>query len=502
MASRSVGEVTGRLPRRLVQFGRALRGHGVVLGTTEIVDAARVVQLLGLDDRERLREGLATAMMRRAGGRQVFDDLFDVFFPAAVGARHGLGGELLVDLPAPVTDSERRARAAALQQQLARALAGGDPRELDAVATRAVAELGVSGQRRSPAYSAAQTLDALAPRTAIVAALTHAADAGDDVPGGSGEGSGGSGPGAAGAGGGSGTGGGGGPSFTERFLRDEVRSRVAAFSRRVEVEVRRRNADATGVERVASHIRPPAEEQLFVLSNTKDIDELRRTIGPLSRKLATRIAARRRRAARGGIDLRRTLRRSLGTGGVPVRPVYHHAHVGRPDLVLLCDFSSSVAGFSRFTILLMQALAAQFRRIRVFGFVNVCDEITETILGAAPGADLSAAFDDRSRMTGMHHTSDYGTALADFVERYLDAVGHRTAVLVLGDARTNGTDPELEMLRIIAERARQVSWLNPEPGPSWGTGDSVATRYAEIVDMHECRNVTQLRAFVARVLPV
>lgn len=507
-------DIGRRVPTRLVQFGTALRRHGVIVGTSELLDAARAIDVLGLTDRDQLRAGLAATLLRRAGERQVFDDLFDVFFPAALGARLTVGGAPLVDLPPTQDAAEKRSRAAALLDELARALASGDDRALDAAAARAVAELGVMDPRYGPAFSASAALDALMPRTAIAAALAHAADAGRDVPGGSGDGSGGSGPGAAGAGAGagarSGAGSGAGaglgpdgvPQFADRFLRDELRSRVAAFTRRVEVEARRRNAEARGVERIAHHAVRSPDEDLFVLSNAKDIAELRRTIDPLSRKLATRMAARRRRAARGTIDLRRTLRRSLGTGGVPVRPAYEHAHVGRPDLVLLCDMSSSVAGFSRFTILLMQELATQFRRIRIFGFVNVCEELTRTIIESPPGTDLSAAFNDISRMTRMHRASDYGSALTDFVEHHLDAVGHRTAVLVLGDARTNRTDPQFEMLRIIAEQARHVSWLNPEPASGWGSGDSVATGYAQIVDMHECRNVAQLRAFVARVLPV
>ena len=51
-------------------------------------------------------------------------------------------------------------------------------------------------------------------------------------------------------------------------------------------------------------------------------------------------------------------------------------------------------------------------------------------------------------------------------------------------------------------QARHVAWLNPEAHASWDTGDSVAGRYAEIVDMHECRNVEQLTAVVSSLLPV
>ncbi len=496
---------TTALDRRLVDLARALRGHGVVVGTSEVVDAARVAEALGLDRRDRLREGLAAALLRRTGQRQVFDDLFDVYFPAALGSRTALDGRA-EPLP-PTTAEERRTRAAALREALSAALADNDAAALDLLAARTVAELGrLANEATAGSYSAQQALDALAPQTAIAAALARIQDAADGAPGGSGDGSGGSGGAGSGADGPSGAGGPSGTAstrFADRFTRDELRGAVAAFRRRVEVETRRRNAEGRGADRVARYaVRPPSDQTLFLLAGPTELHELRRTVAPLARKLATRIAARRRRARSGAIDMRRTLRRSLSTGGIPIRPVLAHRAPARPDLVLICDMSQSVAGFSRFTILLMQALGAQFRRVRIFGFVNVCDELTETVVSAAPGEDLTRTFDDTARMTRWHRNSDYGTALADFVEHHLGAVGPRSTVLVLGDARTNGTDPGYDHLRVVLERARHVAWLNPEPARTWGAGDSVAHRYAEIVDMYECRNLAQLRAFVTRLLPV
>ncbi|HSO01940.1 MAG TPA: hypothetical protein VLS46_05395, partial [Gaiellaceae bacterium] len=291
------------LDSRLVGFARALRGHGVVVGTSEVVDAGAVTHVLGLDDRDRLREGLASALLRRAGQRQVFDDLYDVWFPAAVGDRtHGSAQA------APATLPERRARAEELREELARALAAGDERALDELAARVVAELGaLANAATTGSFSAQQALDTLAPQTAIASALARLQDAGEDSPGGSGDGSGGSG----GAGSG-GSGPAGGSGFASRFTRDELRSGVAAFRRRVEVETRRRNAEARGAERISRYaVRAPADQTPFLLAGPDELDELRAAIAPLSRKLATRLAARRRRASRGSIDVRRTLRRSL-----------------------------------------------------------------------------------------------------------------------------------------------------------------------------------------------
>ncbi len=480
------------LEPRLVGLTNALRRHGVVAGTSDVIDAAAVITTLGMEDRERLREGLAAALTRRGGQRQVYDDLFDIWFPAALGSRSALDD----DPDLPDDPAERRAIAARLRADLVEALAAGDQRALDELAARVVSELGRLGNDSTTgSWSSAQALDILQPQLAITAALARLQDAADGIPGGSGDGSGGS------AGAGSGTGGPpSGQGFADRFTRDELRAAVAAFRRRVEVETRRRNAEARGPERISRYaVRPPVEQTPFLLAGATEVEELRRTIAPLAKKLASRMAARRRRAQRGEIDIRKTLRRSMSTGGVPMRPALKSRSPHRPDLVLLCDMSSSVAGFSRFTILLMQALAGQFRRVRIFGFVNICDELTEVVLHAPPGADLTPVFRDTARMTRWHRNSDYGSTLAHFVEHHLDAIGNRTSVLILGDARTNNTDPRADALEEIVARAKHVDWLNPEAPSQWGTGDSVAPLYARHVDMHECANAVQLRQFIDRL---
>jgi uncharacterized protein with von Willebrand factor type A (vWA) domain len=168
--------------------------------------------------------------------------------------------------------------------------------------------------------------------------------------------------------------------------------------------------------------------------------------------------------------------------------------------VLICDVSGSVAGFSHFTMLLMQALSDQFTRVRSFAFVNAMAEVTDILKDSSgdPGKRIA----DEARITKWHTSSDYGEAFADFVRDHLDAVGPRTSVLILGDARNNNQNPNLEALHLIAQHSKRVFWLNPEHHLRWGLGDSIAPVYAEVVEMHECRNVTQLGTFIGRLLPV
>ncbi|MFF9044214.1 VWA domain-containing protein [Streptomyces parvulus] len=462
--------MTTGLAERLTSLVTALRAHGVRVGTGESVDAARAVEALGLADRELLREGLAATLLHTADQRRVFDPVFDVYFPRGVGAP-GAG---------PVGREE-------LRDRLAAALADDDRAMLARLAGEAVDGFGAYGSSGagggpgasgsspgSDGWSSHQTLDRLRPQTLLARVR-------DDL-----------------------RARGGTAGFTDRLLEDEIRRRIEVFRRLVATEARRRVAERRGRDEIARRAVAPTPDRVdFLVAGQAQLADLRRTVRPLARKLATRLTARRRRASRGSIDLRRTLRGSLSTGGVPMRPVLRRRRPVRPELVLLCDVSGSVAGFSDFTMLLVQALHDQFAKVRVFAFVNRIDEVTGLLAhGTADPEGLGARIGAEARLTGWHGSSDYGVALGEFAERYGDAVGPRTTVFVLGDARTNMSDPNLPALRRITGRARRGYWLNPEPRSRWGTGDSAAPAYAELIEMHECRNVRQLGALVTRLLPV
>jgi uncharacterized protein with von Willebrand factor type A (vWA) domain len=485
---------------------RALRGHGIRIGPGETVDAAAVLEVLGLADRERIREGLAAALLRADRQRAVFDAAFELYFPLGVG-------ELTVAWEAPAADRDE------LRARIAAALAAGDVAALNRLAGEAVELLGRYGtSSESDGWSAHQTLDRLRPQT-LLAGILAAQRAGGGGGGGGGSGFGpgngagggfgagagaGAGAGGAGAGAGPGSGGSGSGGFTDRLDADEIRRRIEDFRERVRTEARRRVAERRGAALIAQRgIARSADQVDFLIANREQLVELRRTVQPLARKLATRLAARRRRAARGRIDIRRTLRRSLSTGGVPLRPAYRRHRPARPEIVLLCDVSGSVAGFANFTMLLVQAMRDQFSRVRVFAFVNKVDEVTHLVTtGEADPAELGRRIAEEATISGWHGSSDYGTALGEFAERHLDAVGPRTSVIILGDARTNGFDPNAAALRRVAGRARRVHWLNPESPELWSTGDSAAHVYAEVVEMHACRNARRLGELVTRLLPV
>jgi len=445
-------------------FVAALRQAGVPVGTSEVIDATRVVGAVDLLDRDQLRAGLAATLVKRPAHRPAFDTLFDLWWPVAVGE--------------PVESEADQERAGvdvdALRDELRHLLLTGDDEALRRFARRAVALLGrAETQPGRQSWFAYRVLRSLSADT-LVASLLDALLAGEPRGG-----------------------------LAEQVARQAVRERISAMQAYVEREVRRRVAEERDRDQVArTALRPLVDEVDFLRAQREDLTAMRRTVHPLARRLAARLAARRRLGRAGRLDVRRTVRASLGSGGVPLVTHHRPRRPHRPELVVLCDVSGSVAGFAHFTLMLTAALREQFTRVRAFAFVDTCDEVTRLFGAGADLADSVARLSRDADLVWYDGHSDYGHAFEVFTDRWPDAVGPKTSLLVLGDGRTNYRDPGLPLLEALVRRSRHAYWLNPEPQRQWGSGDSAADRYGEVVEMVECRTIAQLAEFVTRLLPV
>ncbi|GAA2088699.1 vWA domain-containing protein [Actinomadura alba] len=457
---------------RHTAFVAALREAGLPVSIAEGLDAVRALTVIGLGEREALRAAYATTVVKRPAHRQIFDTLFDLWFPAALGegvagpapSRPSGGPERPATPVPPALDPEVQAR----RRELADLLLAGDDAGLRQFVRAVVGQYG-----RSPggeAWFSSGVLQAMSADT-LMAGLLRAVLTGEDRGG-----------------------------IAERAARQTFRDRITRFEDLVGVEVRRRIAEEGGLERTARMaVRPPLERLDWGRASRADLDALRREVYPLARRLATRLAARHRAGSRGRLDFRRTVRASLSTGGVPVTTHHRPRRPHKPELVILCDASDSVSSFAHFTLLLTFALREQFTKVRAFAFIDSTDEITRFF---APGVDVVDAMTrlaQEADLVWISGRSNYGHAIEVFAERYGDAVGPRTSLLVLGDARSNYGDLALPTLRELAGRARHAYWLNPEPRRDWDTGDSAASAYDEVVPMFECRNLTQLMAFIEEI---
>jgi uncharacterized protein with von Willebrand factor type A (vWA) domain len=252
---------------------------------------------------------------------------------------------------------------------------------------------------------------------------------------------------------------------------------------------------------VARTLRQPLVEEIDLMHATRtDLRNLEQVIEPLTRKLAARLAQRRRMAARGRLHFRKTMRTSLATGGVPIEPKFRHVRPHRPELFLLCDISGSMATFARFTLQFTYAMGTQFSKLRAFVFVDAVDEVTDHLKPGIDFRDALLRITTEADVVWLDGHSDYGHALEQFSARYGREITPRSTVIIAGDARNNYRDARERYLAEIADNCQSLYWLNPEPKAYWDSGDSVMSRYARFCDeVFEVRNLRQLETFVERV---
>ncbi|NHZ71199.1 MAG: VWA domain-containing protein [Proteobacteria bacterium] len=285
-----------------------------------------------------------------------------------------------------------------------------------------------------------------------------------------------------------------------RLRSNEAEAMVQSVRDELEREVTARLVADRGPRQVAASRRIPLVEDVDLMHATRaEIEDVERAIGPLARKLATRLAHRRKHGAKGRLDVRRTIRRSLAHGGVLIDPQFRAPRTAKPQIVVLCDVSGSMATFARFTMQLTYAIAAELSKVRVFGFIDGLDEVTEYFGTDVDFADGLITMSREADLVRRDGHSDYGQSFEDMWENYAEAITPRTSVIITGDARNNYRSPGVDYLDRIVERSRATFWLNPEPRRYWDTGDSIMSMYADRCDIVEqVRTLRQLEAFVER----
>jgi uncharacterized protein with von Willebrand factor type A (vWA) domain len=484
-ASEPGGQARSGLLDRHIAFLEALRAAGLPVSLAEDLDAVAVLTALPWDDRAVVREGYAAAVVKKHAQRPTFDALFDLYFPPLVGdgatrlgadddgddgdeggGAEGSEGQEGGDVPGSRDNAEALRD---FRERLEAAMTAGDEQQLARLAAEAVGRFGAMPGRGPglSSWSAYTALQRVAPGE-IVDRLVQgllAQGRGDDE------------------------------------ARRAVAQQIGGFTRRVEADARRRIGEEKGAEHVArTALRPSIDRLDFLAMRRTDLEQMRREIYPLARRLATRLTQEHHAQRRGPLDFRRTVRASVSTGGVPLTTHHKPKRPHRSELVVLCDVSGSVANFAQFTLLLVFALREQFTKVRAFTFIDHVHEVTHHFKPGADVVDVMADLAASASHAALWGRTNYGRAIEKFAEQHADAIGPRTSLLVLGDARSNYSDLALTTLADLAGQCRHAWWLNPEHRRHWDTGDSAASRYADVVPMVECRNLTQLSELVHDLL--
>jgi uncharacterized protein len=227
-----------------------------------------------------------------------------------------------------------------------------------------------------------------------------------------------------------------------------------------------------------------------------EVADLRRHVRLMARRVATRLSRRRRAARAGAVDLKRTVRLSLATGGVPFRLAHRTRRISRPDILVLCDVSGSVLRAADLMLEFLQALRGVAGRLRIFGYTNRVADLTG--LWSAREPDLRAALEASD--LDLQAFSDFGGACYDLLTRFPGAITRHTTLLVMGDARNNYGDAMTWAFADLAAPAHRVIWLVPEVRQRWNTGDSQIAEYQPLCGtMAECHTLERLLRALQRV---
>jgi uncharacterized protein len=451
-----------RFVAMVVGLADDLRAAGVGVSMTEVVDAARALGHLDVGERRVLRDALRSCLVKRPEDAAVFDRFFERWFRLH-GPEPRRANTTTGPAPSPIASPSSPAP---LQRAVATALEAGDAEALQLLAAEVVdlvADSGAVGER-ALLYRVMRALDL--GDLLIQAMRGLRAD----------------------------------PTLTAfelQLRRNDLAAQLEHLRRLIAERVHERVAGEA-----ADATRPRRLEDIDVMkASTQDLRQLRLAVRPLARKLASRVAQRRRLHRAGRLDVRRTARRSVAFGGVPMHPAYKRRRATRPDVVVLCDVSGSVAEFAGFTFSLVHALHAEMSRLRSFAFVDGIGEVTSLFTDESGPPDPRFLTLRPGVVVGDGH-SDYGRVFDGFLQKFAsDAIRPSTTMIVAGDGRTNYRSAGLEAFAQLCQRAKRVYWLNPEPVRDWGRTDSAMEDYRRVcTDVFEVRTLHQLGEAVSRIL--
>ena len=237
----------------------------------------------------------------------------------------------------------------------------------------------------------------------------------------------------------------------------------------------------------------------FASLTPREVEAMREVIEQLVRRLKDKASRRRAAGRRGVLDVKKTLRRAAACEGLPFKVFYRRRPKRKAKIVALCDVSGSVWSAARFMLNMLYSLQECFTQVRSFIFVSGLAEVTNIFEDQAinPAIDMILKEAD----IDYNAATDYGQTFREFRQNYMDILNKQTTLIVIGDGRSNYTDPQVAILEAMRSRSRRLVWLNPETEQFWATGDSEMRALAAVCDaVQPCQNLNQLSDFITSLV--
>ncbi len=437
------------MEERMIRFITALRAGGVRISLAESADAFNAVDLMGVQERDHFRLGLRATLVKDAPGLGVFDELFPLFFDNA-------GAPDMQDVTEDMSPEEAQQLAQAMRQfnkqlreMMERLLRGAALSQQEMERLAQMVGLKRMDDMRYKDWMANRMLRALKFEE-VQQAMQEMMKLLQQM---------------------------GMSKQRLEQMRELIKGNQQAMQEQVQRFAGQKIAENMSEARPEDAIDELMDRPFNALSD-REMDALRRDVRRLANRLRSRIALRQKRAKSGQLDAKGTIRASLRHGGVPFE-IKHRDHRLKPKLVIICDISTSMRYCSELMLALVHALQDMVTRAHSFAFIDHLEYITPDFAGRVANEAIQQVL---IRMPPGHYSTDMGFALEGFAHDYLDTVDSRTTLIVVGDGRNNYNDPQLEIFRQMARRARRTIWINPEPPMLWGSGDSDMLKYAPLCD--------------------
>lgn len=243
--------------------------------------------------------------------------------------------------------------------------------------------------------------------------------------------------------------------------------------------------------------RPDLMDVPFNRLSQADVDNIRDEIRRLAAKLRSRAALRQRKAKTGEFDPRKTLRKNMKYGGVPIEMQHRNKHK-KPKLVLICDLSTSMRYMVEFLMTLVYEMQDHVQKTSSYIFIDDMVDVTMELEQQDSQSAVQKVLRDNPP---GYYSTDLGNSLNTFQKNHYHTIDSRTTVIILGDGRNNYNNPRLDIAEDMQRKARRVFWFCPENQYQWGTGDSDMHKYAAVADrVHLVRNLRDLANAVDTII--
>lgn len=441
------------MERVLTDFVKALRNSNIRVSPAETLDATEVLEKIGYDNRELLKNTLSITLSKTPEEKEKFNDCFEDFFREKLSSENN-----------EIKDSQQVPAEQKINSELAQNLLQDSYADIELSISKAgeeaeIREIKYFTQR---AVFSRRILDLmgvanLEEELNLLGQLNKSEM----------------------------------PSDLEQKLRNELTSLREKVSDYVQQQFLL-HGDVSGEQ---------LREQVFKSMNMGQIDrsylhEVHSLVRRMAKKLANMHSRRKKNFRRGKLDIRRTIRDNWVNQGILFNLRWSYKKVDKPKILVICDVSGSVGSYARFMLMFLFSLTEVVSKIRAFVFSSHLGEVTDDFKSGNLESSIETAL---SKYGGG--STDYSQALSDFVSLCIDEIDKKTTVVILGDARNNFGPEKADLLKSVYERSKQVYWLNPEGKYRWNTGDSVMNTYsAYCTKVFECGTLDQLERVISTLL--